>query len=490
MTWRHAQESHRRPRGDDAANRAAPYYDSFTGGMEDDLNPRICCALGLVAGAFALPAPAKVPADQAAGLNGPTLTCMGAERAGTPGGVAEYTGKYLDRWPGMKEAQGYEPGPYAAERPLFKITAANAAQHAARLTTGQQRLLSEYPQTYWINVYPSHRDFRLPDWACEVTKQNALSAEVVDGGLGTTGTTGSIPFPFPQSGLEAAWNINHTYRPWKQAATNDVADVYGGGRIAWSRQKFSTLCMFCDPHKRGSNQDRINSYAFLAFLSPPKDKGFVSVAWAPNNFVNDAYKAWQYIPGTRRVRQAPEIGHDYPLPPAGARTVDDDYLFNGSPERYNWNIVGKKEIYVPYNNSRINDPAIKYRELLKDATVNSDLVRYELHRVWVIRATLKDGYRHVYKTRELYVDEDTWLAAWADNYDGRDQLWRVAFINYFYAPAAQSYARGVSVYHDLTAKSYQAGYLVNESGDGWWKFNDPAMKPEQFTPSAALTAGK
>jgi len=414
---------------------------------------------------------------------------MGAERAASPGGVAEYAGKYLDSWPGLKSPQGYTPGPYADEKPLFKITAANSEQYKDKLTAGQKALLKAYPD-YSIAVYPSHRDFRTPDWVCDVNKKNAANAEIAAEGLAVNATSGSIPFPFPHDGLEAVWNVSHTYRVWTEACIQDVADVYANGTVAWSKQKFVNLNVFGDPKNRTSTLDGANAHIFQEYYSPPREKGFISVVYAPNSFAKSGTVSWQYIPGTRRVRQSPEVGYDYPVPPASARTVDDDYGFNGSPDRYDWKIVGKKEIYVPYNNFKINDPSLKYSDILRKGTINSDYVRYELHRVWVLEGSLKQGVRHIYKKRELYVDEDTWLTAWADNYDGRGNLWRVTYVTSHYAPAAQAYHRGVTVYHDLQARSYQSGYMVNEAGDNWWKFNDPSLRPDQFTSAAAATAGR
>src|SRR3546814_9453460 len=82
-------------------------------------------------------------------------------------------------------------------------------------------------------------------------------------------------------------------------------------------------------------------------------------------------------------------------------------------------------MYVPNENFRINDPDVKYSQLIKPNTVNPEYLRYELHRVWVLEGTLKEGVRHIYSKRRLYIDEDSWLALMADNYDSRGQLWRV-----------------------------------------------------------------
>ena len=446
---------------------------------------------GLLAVVLLLMSPAMVQAritpEQARELDGPRLSCMGAERAGSASGIPEYGGQWVGKWPGMKGASGYEPGPYAAEKPRFTITAANMAQYAANLTEGQKAMLKKYAN-YRINVYPSHRDFGVPDWACETTKKNAVVAELVDDGRGVTGTGGGPVFPMPQSGLEAIWSNIVSFRAHTEKAVCDIANVYSNGSVAWGRQKFMTMNVMMDPAKRPPLTDRINAYFYTGYSLPERDKGYVAVGFQPNNFAKDATQAWQYLPGTRRVRQAPEIGFDYPVPPAGARTVDDDYGFNGSPERYTWKLVGKKEVYVPYNNFRINDPALKYADIIKPNVPNSDYIRYELHRVWVLEAELKPGTRHIYKKRQIYLDEDNWQAVWADNYDGRGQLWRVSLVTYHYSQESSSYHRGASFYIDLTSGGYEGGYLVNERGSDWWRINTP-MSASLFTPEAAGRAG-
>jgi hypothetical protein len=431
---------------------------------------------------------AKVSPQKAAELDTPKTTCFGAERSASPGGVAAYTGKYVGTWPGQTKPYGFEPGPFAAEKPLFTITAQNMDQYADKLNDGQKALLKKYPQSYRMNVYPSHRDFGFAPWTCDVVKKNAVGAEVIHDGLGITGISGAIPFPFPQSGLEAIWNTVNPHRAWTESVTYDLADVYANGNIAWGRNRFKTMNMGNNPKKRGSFQDKLNAYFYTSYLLPERDKGFTAVGYQPNDFTKDATQSWQYLPGIRRVRQAPEVGFDYPVPPAGLRTVDDDYGFNGSPERYTWKLIGKKEFYVPYNNFKINDPAVKLKTLITPNTINPDYERYELHRVWVIEGTLKSGVRHIYSKRMIYADEDTWLTLWADNSDARGQLWRIAMVNYFYSQESSTYHRGATIYHDLTSGAYESTYMANEAGDNWWRVNLP-LTDAQFSPDAAARGG-
>lgn len=435
------------------------------------------------------PAWSKVSADKAAELNGPRLTCMGAERAASSAGVAAYTGQYLGSWPGMKKSYGYEPGPYAAEKRVFTINAQNMTQYADKLAEGQKALLQKYPQSYAIHVYPSHRDFRFPGSVCEIAKLNAATAELVHEGKGVSGIAGAVPFPIPQSGLEAIWNVTTAYRAWSESVTSDVAVVYGSGATTWGRSKFMDMAPDGGSGRRVSLQEDIAAYFYISYQLPERDKGNVAVGFQPMDFSKTATQSWQYMPGTRRVRQAPEVGFDYPVPPAGLHISDEDGLYNGSPERYSWKIIGKRELYVPYHNFRINDPALKYSELIKPNTINPEYERYELHRVWVIQADLKPGLRHIYSKRVFYVDEDSWLVLWADNYDARGSFWRTGFVNYFYSQESSAFHRGVTVYHDLSSGAYEAIYLVNERGEsGWWRLNQK-YPLSMFTPEAAARGG-
>jgi len=458
------------------------------------MRTRICTALlsaAVVLMLTPLAASAKLTPEEAAKLDGPELTCMGATRAGSDSGIPEYSGKYVGKWPGMTKPYGYEPGPYASEKPLFTITAANAAKYADKLTAGEKELLRKYPKDYRMPVYASHRDFGFPDWACAATKKNAQTAELIDEGLGVNGLGGGPAFPIPKSGLETIWAAKTAFRAWTEKCVCDIANVYANGTIGWGRNKFMTMNMMNDPNlsERPSLTDKINSYFYTGYQLPERDKGFLGVGFQLNNFTHGSTQAWTYLPGTRRVRQAPEVGFDYPVPPAGLHTTDEDYGFNGSTERYTWKLLGKKEMYVPYHNFKINDPSLKYKDIARPNSINPDYVRYELHRVWVVEAVLKPGVRHVYAKRTIYIDEDNWQIITADHYDGRGALWRVPMILYFYSQESAGHHRGVQVFHDLTAGVYEAANLLNERRpEDWWRINTP-MTPGMFSPDAASRAG-
>ena len=192
-------------------------------------------------------------------------------------------------------------------------------------------------------------------------------------------------------------------------------------------------------------------------------------------------------PGQRRVARAPDVGFDNPSDAAdGLFTSDQVDMFNGSPERYDWKLVGKKEIYIPYNNYEMNQPAVKYKDLLTPGHLNQQWSRYELHRVWVVEAKLKADQRHIYSRRVMFLDEDTWQGAEHDMYDGKDQLWRVmeGYHTHFWDASTgwlQVYAT-----NDLTAKRYYARGFVNEEKP--FEFTT-RFSFDDFTPAALRRKG-
>jgi len=202
----------------------------------------------------------------------------------------------------------------------------------------------------------------------------------------------------------------------------------------------------------------------------------------------EARRAWLYNAGQRRVRRAPNVAFDNPGTNAdNLRTTDQFDMYNGSPQRYNWKLVGKKEMYVAYNSYRVQDPKVKYADLLKKNHLNQDFARYELHRVWVVDSTLKPGVSHIYSRRTLYVDEDSWQILVIDCYDTRGQLYRVQeghAINYYNLPSLWD---ALELVMDLSNGRYLALGLQSEE-HGSYDFNIKRT-PADYAPSVLERRG-
>lgn len=436
---------------------------------------------------------AKVPEAEAAKL-GKELTCMGAEAgANKDGSIPAFSGKWLGTPPGVKYTPhvGQHPvDPYASEKPLLIISAANMAQYASRLSDGQKAMLTRYPDSFRIPVYPGHRDFRYPDKICELAKKNAREAELIDNGLGFTGVMGAVPFPIPKSAMEVLANHNFPYRAFTENNLGrDIADVNSKGNITWGRQINRNYNVVTQPDNLGKPMEGTMAYTITGTLLPERDKGTMTTSTEPVNFARAKRLAWNYDPGTRRVRQLPQYGYDTPMAGTGGKlTIDSDRLMNGAPDRYEWKLLGKREMYIPANAYKIHGKNVKYADLLKPGHENPEYMRYELRRVWVLEGDLKEGYRHVFGKRVMFIDEDTWHAVMGDYYDTRGQLWQHAYINYYYAFDLNAWHAGSSFYHDLNSGSYMAYNLFQERDIGPI-LNKGDLSPEQFTPAALRSAG-
>ena len=223
--------------------------------------------------------------------------------------------------------------------------------------------------------------------------------------------------------------------------------------------------------------------------APSRLTGNVLLVHETMNQITQPRQAWTYNAGQRRVRRAPQIAYDAPGTASdGQRTTDNLDLFNGAPDRYDWNLVGKEEVYIPYNSFELADRGLKYDDILQPGHMNPEHTRYELHRVWKVEATLKEGERHIYAKRTFYIDEDTWQIAVVDHYDGRGELWRVAEAHQFqYRDANVPWLVAETLY-DLQSGRYLVGSLTNEEGNGF-DFTQ-RFKHKDFTPQAIRRLGK
>ncbi|MCL6262701.1 DUF1329 domain-containing protein [Craterilacuibacter sp. RT1T] len=441
---------------------------------------------------FSAHAMAAISASEAARL-GKDLTCVGAERAGNAdGSIPAFSGKWLGAQanPGWKmNAGSHASDVYPNDKPLFVITAANMEKYADKLNEGQKALLKKYPDSYNMPVYQSRRDFRYPDYVCDTVLENAKTAKVTDNGMGVDATTGAIPFPIPKNGIEALWNMLLPHRPYTVQTVRDNATVTGNG-IVWGRLKSVGLTPAYDPKVRSKTSDGVFSYYMTSTLLPEREKGGVTVSHEPYNFAKNYRLAWRYDPGTRRVRQVPGFGFDQPVAAvSGSMVIDEDRLFNGSPERYDWKLAGKREIYIPYNAYRVASPKLKYKDLLTQKHPNPEPMRYELHRVWVLEGKLKPGMRHLYPKRVIFLDEDSWHGVYSDQYDGQGKLWRAAIAHHYYSPDFSGQFNSTTFYHDLNSGSYVAYGMLNEQSKSD-VLNAGGLNPEDFTADSARRVGK
>ena len=436
---------------------------------------------------FAASVMAAVSADEAAKL-GTTLTPFGAEKAGNAAGtIPEWTGG-LSTTAAPVDSNGFLGNPYAGEKPLFTITAQNMDQYKDQLTPGQQAMFKRYPDTYRIPVYTTHRSVTMPAEVVEATKANALSTNMVQGGNGLEKFKVANAFPIPQNGLEVVWNHITRYRGGsvKRTVTQATPQTNGSYSLVYFDDEF----VF--PNKlRGydpSTPSNILFYFKQRVTAPSRLAGNVLLVHETLDQIKEPRMAWLYNAGQRRVRRAPQVSYDGPGTAAdGLRTSDNLDMYNGAPDRYEWQLHGKKEIYIPNNSYKLASPELKYSDIIKAGHINQDLTRYELRRVWHVTATLKEGERHIYAKRDFYIDEDSWQAAEIDHYDGRGNLWRVAEAHavHYYNKQVPWYA--IETLYDLRSGRYLALGMNNEEKNAY-EFGFEASASE-FTPAALRQSG-
>ena len=415
----------------------------------------------MVAAAFVSPTFAGVSADEAKAL-GTTLTAIGAEKAGNKEGtIPAYTGGLTTPPPSFKAGDGIRPNPFAADKPRVSIDAKNMAQHAAQLTEGTKALMQQYP-TFRVDVYPTQRSVAFPKWVGENTAKNAVKAKTTNDGRSMEGAHAGFPFPIPKNGYEAMWNHLVRYNGQAYEAKYRNLTVDSSGRATLATEGVSVQeYPFWDNSKTAAD---IFWRIKLTYTGPARRAGEALMLVDPLDIGTKERRAWTYLPGQRRVKVAPDLSHDTPNPgTAGATTFDDTFIFNGSMDRFDFKLVGKKEMLVPYNDYTAVYGA-KQDDLLKPNHLNPDLVRWELHRVWVVEATLREGKRHVYSKRTFYLDEDSWAALASDEYDARGQLYRAGFA--YMAPSydAPSPYSDMFGHYDLVARVYSLTGFIAETG--------------------------
>ncbi len=428
---------------------------------------------------------AEVTSEEAPVLGGRELTPLGATRAGNAEGT-------IPPWTGgiTEPPAGYDPGehhtdPFADDTVLFTITAENMAEHADKLSEGQKALLRAYPDSWRMNVYPARRSASYPEWVYAAVKRNAAVAEVIPAGKGGVANANvSSPFPIPRSGLEVVWNHNLRWRGIRVSRSFGEAAVTRRGRYTVT----ITLQEWAFPYGMPpENPLRIKfPNSLFAFKGKRIQPGLLSgdglLVLEPIDQTKDPRKSWIYDRNTRRILRVPYLADGFPgIDADGLRTVDDFDMYNGAPDLFEWRLLGKRELYIPYNAYRLHHGSLDYDDIIKPDHINPDLARYELHRVWVVEGTLKPGARPVYGRRTFYLDEDSWQIAVTDTYDKDGTLWRAAeahALNYYQVPVHWS---TLEVYYDLKQQRYLVYGVDNRRNP--YRFSEDA-DPREFSPNA------
>lgn len=423
------------------------------------------------------------PADVA--RLGKDLTLVGAEKAGNKDGlIPEFSGteKQLPGWSYGKLREDYWK--YKSERPLFIIDASNVDKYADRLTPGQIQMLKQV-KGYTMPVYPSHRECSLPDFVEENTKDGALKSSIAkDGWSLESATLPGVPFPIPDTGIEVMWNWLMRY----QGVAMEWPDVYtyvsprpGTATPIITRWNQLSYYPWAKKGQHTPQDDQgLQNGVYYLYTEPAALAGQGTVQRYYFNKDTDTY---YYFTGQRRVRRLPSYAYDAPLIGYENQYPADSFaVFYGNPDRFDWKLIGKKEVYVPYDGFAMQRFNTKLTDAVGPNFVNPNMRRYELHRVWEIEGTVKSGVRHSTPKKTLYVDEDSWLVSVSDDYDAQGKIWK-AKENYI-TPEWEIGAcvPAASVFNDLISGRYVFDQTVAGTGKDL-KFYPPGSTDPRLTES-------
>lgn len=437
--------------------------------------------------AVVLPAAAKAPPEEVAKL-GKDLTPVGAIRAGNQdGSIPEWkprpkNGPLKDFWPSYPDIE--------AEKPLFTITGKNVGQYADKLTDGHKELLKRYPDSYRMNVYPTHRVANFPQEILDGSIVNAANA-VLDGVDEPRGALLGVPFPIPQSGAEPIWNHKMKYRGNAFRRFNNQMIVQLDGKYTLTKIVEDVKFYYNNPEVKPPLELKpgVASIKYVSeIVSPPRLAGTFILAHEKAGTGPQGRAAWLYAPAIKRIRRAPAVCCDNPYEGTdGHQFYDQVDMFNGVLERYTWKLVGRRDMYIPYNSYRIAGNKVKYADIARPKHVNPDLPRYELHRVWVVEADNLPNLRHTFAKIRFYIDEDSWSIVARDNYDHQGQLMQLQEGHLIYASNVMASTTVPEVIYHFNSGRYFVTAMANEDkpGDASMEFDESYFEPSSIQQRAA-----
>ena len=445
-------------------------------------NEEVSLSARLLGGSISVSAgvDAAVPGARGSSSGG-GLTPIGAESSpNNDNSIPAWTGG-LSKPPASYKGGGRLTDPYPEDKPLFTITAANAAQYRDKLTRSHLVLLAKYP-SYKIPVFATRRSVAYPKAIYDATQSNIGKAKLL-GSDALQGAHLGFPFPKPQTGVEILWNHRVRYRGNTLTSQSTQAVVETDGDVHTLKQtekvfyRYANLQAAVDIAK-----ENILLYYLTWFGKTKNDVDFVVLVHETANSIENPRGIWVVPPKVPKVFRIPPVGYDQPFPGSEALMfIDMVDMYNGAFDRYVWRLVGKRELYIPYNSYRISDGRYTYSQLLTKNHFNQDSTRYELHRVWMIEATERDGKSHKFGKRTFYVDEDSWNVVLVENEDHEGKLWRFQEGHLLPSYANQTANCAPVVLYDLKDGRYFVNRLLGEDTPIQY---DQKMTTGEFMPAS------
>lgn len=392
------------------------------------------------------------------------LTPVGAEKAGLPNGphalvIPDWEGGWKIHQAGqhMDDIEA----PHEQDEVLFSIRADNYQNYADVLSEGQKALFRTYPESFVMHVYPSRRTATPPESVLEASRANIDRVELVNNGSGFEGTSAGVPFPQPDSGIEAMWNHVARYRTTGYRGYLNSATVTKTGNFVVERSFIEIVFGYNNPVAAEAVEHPMIGWVLAKVVAPANKVGDAYLLHIPVDRSEYDTLVWLYNVGTRKVRRIGEVGYDNPSRD-GLMTQDQIDMFNGPFDRYDFKLLGKRAVLVPYNTENLHSRAHKYADIIQPGHVNAELVRYELHRMWIVEANRRPDAAHIYEKRVFYLDEDSWLVLMQDIYDERGDFWRYSESYARQYPQIPLLVNAMQTHYDLQSRRYVVLNMTNE----------------------------
>ncbi|SMH37293.1 DUF1329 domain-containing protein [Azospirillum agricola] len=444
--------------------------------------------IGLLAMAAVHGAQAAVTVQEAEALKG-ALTPMGAERAGNKEGtIPAWTGGLTKAPPGFKPGDP-RPAIHPEDKLQFSIDAKTMGAYKDKLSPNLMALMAKHPN-FRIDVYPTRRTVGFSQWSYDQTFLNATRTITTNDGLTVENAFGGTPFPIPKTGREVIWNaqMRITVPEMETVARNWVV-MASGEKVMLSELSMRVAYPMYDQTNSLEGYQKGPGFFSLTrteFTGPAVKNGEMMLIRYPIDTYTNKNDVWQYLAGQRRLRKAPNLAYDAPNSyTSGMTNMDESYGVSGALDRFDVKLLGKKEMFIPYNNNNI--ALAKTETILTPNVPNPDVVRWELHRVWVVEMTVKPGQRNTVPHRVVYIDEDSWNFAMVDSFSADEKPWKVTYFTQYVCPDGPM--TGFAGYFSINLQN--GVYLMEGDISGSpkplnWLPKSPAS---YYTPDALAAAG-
>ena len=243
---------------------------------------------------------------------------------------------------------GFVSDPYASDKPKFTITAQNFEQYKDNLTPGQIAMLA-LSDSYRLPVHETRRSAAMPQHVYDAAARNATQTNMVRGGNGLENFEKAVAFD-PQGRPGSRLEPHHRYRGG--SARRVIAQATPQVNGSFSLVKFVDEVVYTDTLTDYNPDKHGNVLFYLSSRSPSRPAWPATCCWYTRPRPGEGTAHGVDLQRRPAPYAAPRRS---PMTPGhradGLRTSDNLDMFNGAPDRYDWKLIGKKEVYIPYNST-------------------------------------------------------------------------------------------------------------------------------------------